>query len=120
MRRMAAVVEHERLAAAVESRDDRIDLFRGPVLILKALNHQHRARNPWQVFRDGPCAEPAMQPDVTPRAEHRIYVGAVVPRELPAQIGFGIDRLELGDSSNGRVFYEHMRRLDHHTERLAC
>jgi hypothetical protein len=112
MRCMAAAVEAEQLDRAADLLRDGVDLRHGAVLVVEALDREHRAGDARQVLLDVPRAEFRVQPDVVPAAERRLGVG-VMARQALAQVG-GLERgLRAGNARHAQVLDEDMRGHDH-------
>ena len=83
VRGMLAIREDEARERSADAVLDGVDLGEGAVLVVGALDRQHRTAYARKNILDVPMAEIRMQPDVVPAAEGAVGVG-VVAGETPA------------------------------------
>src|SRR6266404_3856824 len=108
---MLAVRQEQRLHRSRYLRRDGVELCRGAVLVVFALDGQNRAGDGGQMILDVPAAELGVEPDVVPAAEGAVDV-AVIAREAGAQIGRPIRLPGRSDAGDGDILDEDMRRLE--------
>ena len=112
LRRVAAILQRKHFHLARNLSLYRFHLRHGSVLIVHALNHQHRAGNLRQVSFDVPVAKFRMEPDLVPSPESFGRI-AMMARQFLRQI-CGLElRLCLGDAGHAQILDEHMRRQQH-------
>lgn len=106
---MAAVLESQHLHWTCTLFLNRFDLRHGSVLIVEALDDQHRARDPCQVFFNVPVAEVGMEPDVVPSPESPGWI-AVIAAKAFRQIGGLEAYLGLADAADAQILDKNVRR----------
>src|SRR5262245_46460778 len=109
VRRMAAIREAQQLDRPTGLPGDRIELGHGAVLVVEALDRQHRAAYAGEDLLYVPGAEIRVQPDVVPAPE-RLRRVRVVAAELLRQVGALERRLRLGDALHADVLDEYVGR----------
>ena len=108
MRRMPAIIQHQRCGRATDPGDNGVHLGRATVLVVAALEHDHRHLHPRQQVNDGPVRERRAQPGVRPGVKQGFGVVAVVAGEADhAALGKGFFRL--ADPLQGAGFDERVR-----------
>lgn len=108
MRRMPAIVQHQRCGRAADPGDDGVHLGRAAVLVVAALEDDHRHLHPRQQVGDGPVGERRAQPGVRPGVEQGLGVVAVVAGE-PDHAALGKGFLRLANPLQGAGFDERVR-----------
>src|ERR1700704_4440169 len=112
VRRVPAVGEAQELDRAAGLPRDRLELRHRPVLVVEALDREHRAMYPRQDLLDVPAPEVRVQPDVVPPPERLRSVG-VIAAELLREVRVLEGGLRLRDALHADVFDENMRRHNH-------
>jgi len=82
MRRMAAIVEHQALDGTLQAALDRVELRQRAVLILAALDQQHRLYDVADQILDRPGAELRLQPDIGPAEERIVHAAGANSHEF--------------------------------------
>ena len=108
VRRVAAVLEFQQFDVG-DLRADATHLLHRSVLVVRALDRQHRARDLRQSFLDVPAAELRREPDPVPAQERRVGVG-MMARESGAQVSRFVRRFRSGDARDRDVLDHHVRR----------
>ena len=86
MRVVATVRDEEALRRTAHAFDDRVELGRQAVLVIGALDREHRGGDAGEAIGNRPCAPCRSEPGARPAGEQGLGAGTVVPFELPAQI----------------------------------
>ncbi len=82
VRRMAALRQLQQFAGAADLPRDGIELRHGAVLVLLALDRQHRALDPRQILLDVPLADRRLQPGIGPEVECLARIPMVLAKAL--------------------------------------
>src|SRR5579862_2337516 len=107
MRRVAAAPELQYLARPRHLAPDRVELRHGAVLVVLALDREHRARDARQVLLDVPLLERRVEPGVVPEIERLARIGMVLGETL-RQVRCFESAPDLADARQVEWFYEYM------------